>query len=99
MAQKYLGSSSYIQDYNLLNKIYAITGKPPYSVKRVAILLAKDLGIDWPLETRFIVQLAKSFGIMWSLRKIGKTDYVCDHYRNGIFVNGYYRKQKSRVQK
>ena len=98
MAQKYLGAS-YMQDYKILNKIYDITGKPPIAVKRAAMLLAKDLDIEWPLETRFIVQLAKSFGIKWSLRKIGKMNYVCGHYRNGVFVKGHYSKQRLRVQK
>ena len=50
MTTKYLGAKHY-QNYSLLQKICDITGGHPYSLKKVAMELAKDLGITWPLRT------------------------------------------------
>ena len=62
MARRYIGRI-YYQDYNILEKICAATGQHPYSLKRSSMLLANELGMEWPLRKRLLMQLAKSFGV------------------------------------
>ena len=62
MSRKYAGRI-YYQDYTVLEKICTATGQHPYSLRRSSMLLSNELGIEWPLRKRLLMQLAKSFGV------------------------------------
>ena len=50
MKRRYYPGDEYRQDYDLLERICAITGGHVYSIKKTSMDLAKDLGITWPIK-------------------------------------------------